>query len=148
MKRIFLSAALFLILIGAFFIGNFVGKKDAEEKFHFVLVTGAEQQLALLLEVFKELENRDQSKATLMLQTSTAGELETVMDYANFENNPATKFRCTILNRYKKYYDENQLFKTKDWADLMQVQGMQEAANKRSIFFEKKLPVVCTEKTN
>lgn len=143
MRRIYFPILLLSILIGAFFVGSFLGKKEAEEKFHLALVVGAEQQLALLLEVFDELEKGEQAKALWMLQTSSAGELETVIEYGKFENDSQSKFRCAVLNGHRKYYFEKRLFKTKEWADLMQVQGMKDAANKRDQFFEVQLNTLC-----
>lgn len=146
MKRIFWSTLFLLISLGIFSAGTFFGKKETEEKLNLALVIGSETRLALLLEVFNELEKGEQVKALWLLQTSTAGELETVIDYGKFEGDSQTTFRCAVLSRYKKYYSEKQIFKTKEWANLMQVQGMQDAANKRDQFFEVRLPLLCPKK--
>lgn len=134
------------IVLGiSFFAGALLGKTKTEEKYNFAIEVGAEQQLALLLEALNELENGETSKVQWMLQSSTAGQLETIIDNANFENRSLAKFRCALLNRYKKYYEENKLFSTQAWASLMEVEGMREAKEKREKFLEIRLPKICLE---
>lgn len=145
MKQVILMVTFCLALGTSFFAGTLLGRAKAVEGSNFANEVGAEQQLALLLEALNELENGETSKVRWMLQSSTAGQLETIIDNADFENKSLEKFRCALLNRYKKYYGENKLFSTQAWASLMQVEGIREAREKREEFLEIRLPKICLD---
>ena len=146
MKIRFLPCVLILsISIAAFYVGGALSARSVRADIYSMIAIDAEEQLALYLEVLNELENGDPKKVRWMLQTSTAGRLDSILDFADFEDESHAKFRCKLLRRYKKYYESNQLFSTKEWEQIMTVDGVRESEQRRKSFFEKKLPIICPD---
>lgn len=137
----FAFASTFLVTI---VVSYFLGTYQTEKQWQSVLERSAEDQLASYLFMLEQIEKDNLNEVKVILQAGTNGQLESIIDYADFNDVDHAKFRCILLKKLKAYRDEKNLFKTADWDYLWQVSGMREAENKRIEFLQNRLPQICS----
>jgi len=129
-----------LLACGGYLVGEHVGEARTRE----ALERDALAQLANTLFLLEEYEKGDLNDVKRLLQASTSGQLETIIEYGNRSAaSPHTKFRCSLLLRLKRYREANKLFETADWDYMWKATGVREAEQRRVGFLNTELSTWC-----